>query len=137
MRLEGVSKSYGSVRAVDDLSLSIELGESIALLGPSGCGKTTTLNLVAGFLVPDSGVIRIAGRDVTGIPPNKRRLGMVFQSYALFPHMTVGDNVAFGLRLRRVKKEEQQQRVEEALEMVRLGGLSDRYPRQLSGGQQQ
>ena len=137
VRLEGVSKSYGSVRAVDDLSLSIELGESIALLGPSGCGKTTTLNLVAGFLVPDSGVIRIAGRDVTGIPPNKRKLGMVFQSYALFPHMTVGDNVAFGLRLRRVKKEEQQQRVEEALEMVRLGGLSDRYPRQLSGGQQQ
>ena len=137
VRLEGVSKSYGSVRAVDDLSLSIELGESIALLGPSGCGKTTTLNLVAGFLVPDAGIIRIGGRDVTGIPPNKRKLGMVFQSYALFPHMTVADNVAFGLKLRRVGSSEQKQRVTEALDMVRLGGLSDRYPRQLSGGQQQ
>ena len=137
VRLEGVTKYYGSVCAVDRLSLSIESGESISLLGPSGCGKTTTLNLLAGFLTPDAGTIRIGDREVVGIPPNKRNLGMVFQSYALFPHMTVAENVAFGLKLRRVERSEQSRRVDEALDMVRLGGLSERYPRQLSGGQQQ
>ncbi|MEE8256937.1 MAG: ATP-binding cassette domain-containing protein, partial [Acidobacteriota bacterium] len=137
VRLEGVSKFYGSVCAVDRLSLSIDQGESVALLGPSGCGKTTTLNLLAGFLEPDAGTIRIGDRDVVGIPPNKRNLGMVFQSYALFPHMTVAENVAFGLKLRRVERSERTSRVVEALTMVRLEGLSDRYPRQLSGGQQQ
>ena len=137
VRLEGVSKFYGSVCAVDRLSLSIDQGESVALLGPSGCGKTTTLNLMAGFLEPDAGTIWIGDRDVVGIPPNKRNLGMVFQSYALFPHMTVAENVAFGLKLRRVERSERTSRVVEALEMVRLEGLSDRYPRQLSGGQQQ
>lgn len=135
--LEGVSKFYGSVCAVECLSLSIARGESVALLGPSGCGKTTTLNLMAGFLEPDAGTIRIGDRNVVGIPPNKRNIGMVFQSYALFPHLTVAENVAFGLKLRRVEKSERASRVVEALQMVRLEGLSDRYPRQLSGGQQQ
>lgn len=135
--LEGISKFYGSVCAVDRLSISIDEGESVALLGPSGCGKTTTLNLLAGFLAPDAGTIRIGNRNVVGLPPNKRNLGMVFQSYALFPHMTVAENVAFGLKLRRVANSERARLVAEVLDMVRLGGLSDRYPRQLSGGQQQ
>ena len=137
VRLHEVSKFYGQVLAVDRLSLSINQGESVALLGPSGCGKTTTLNLLAGFLQPDGGTIRIADRDVAGLPPNKRNLGMVFQSYALFPHMTVAENVAFGLKLRRVESAERERRLKEALDMVRLGGFADRFPRQLSGGQQQ
>jgi spermidine/putrescine ABC transporter ATP-binding subunit len=137
LRLQEVSKFYGRVRAVDRLSLSIERAENVALLGPSGCGKTTTLNLIAGFLEPDGGAIRIGDRDVAGLPPNKRNLGMVFQSYALFPHMTVGENVAFGLKLRRVEPAERERRLKEALDMVRLGDFRDRYPRQLSGGQQQ
>jgi putative spermidine/putrescine transport system ATP-binding protein len=137
VRLEEVSKFYGSVRAVDSVTLSIERGERVALLGPSGCGKTTTLNLVAGFVAPDAGTIRIGERDMGGIPPNKRNIGMVFQSYALFPHLTVAENVAFGLKLRRVDKAQQRRRVAEGLEMVRLVEHADRYPRQLSGGQQQ
>jgi putative spermidine/putrescine transport system ATP-binding protein len=137
LELIGVEKVYGPVRAVDHVSLAIASGERLALLGPSGCGKTTTLNLIAGFLTPDAGEIRIAGRDVARLPPHKRNTGMVFQSYALFPHLTVEDNVAFGLRMRQVERAAIARRVKEALALVRLGSLGDRYPRQLSGGQQQ
>jgi putative spermidine/putrescine transport system ATP-binding protein len=137
LELTEVSKAYGAVLAVDRVSLVIAQGERVALLGPSGCGKTTTLNLVAGFLRPDLGTIQIAGRDVAGIPPHKRNIGIVFQSYALFLHLTVSQNVAFGLKMRRVGRAELVRRVDEALGLVRLQGLGDRYPRQLSGGQQQ
>jgi spermidine/putrescine ABC transporter ATP-binding subunit len=137
VELVEVSKAYGALRAVDRVSLAIAQGERLALLGPSGCGKTTTLNLVAGFLSPDAGTIRIAGRDVAGVPAHRRNTGMVFQSYALFTHLTVADNVAFGLRMRRVARPEADRRVREALALVRLEGLGARYPRQLSGGQQQ
>jgi putative spermidine/putrescine transport system ATP-binding protein len=137
LELKEVSKAYGAVVAVDSVSLGIAQGERVALLGPSGCGKTTTLNLVAGFLRADLGKIQIAGRDVAGIPPHKRNIGIVFQSYALFLHLTVSENVAFGLKMRGVVRAEQARRVDEALSLVRLQGLGDRYPRQLSGGQQQ
>jgi putative spermidine/putrescine transport system ATP-binding protein len=137
LELIGVEKAYGSVRAVDRVSLAIAQGERLALLGPSGCGKTTTLNLIAGFLTPEAGEIRIAGRDVARLPAHKRNTGMVFQSYALFPHLSVSDNVAFGLRMRRVERAAITRRVAEALALVRLERLGDRYPRQLSGGQQQ
>jgi spermidine/putrescine ABC transporter ATP-binding subunit len=137
LELSEVGKAYGAVRAVDRVSLAIAQGERVALLGPSGCGKTTTLNLIAGFLSPDAGTIRIAGRDVAGVPAHRRNTGMVFQSYALFTHLTVADNVAFGLRMRRVPRPESDRRVTEALALVRLAGLGTRYPRQLSGGQQQ
>ena len=103
LELAEVSKAYGTVRAVDRVSLAMAQGERVALLGPSGCGKTTTLNLIAGFLAPDAGTIRIAGRDVAGVPAHRRNTGMVFQSYALFTHLSVADNVAFGLRMRRVR----------------------------------
>ena len=137
LELAEVVKDYGSVRAVDRVSLALEQGERVALLGPSGCGKTTTLNMIAGFLEPDAGTIRIAGRDVARVPAHRRNTGMVFQSYALFPHLTVWDNVLFGLRMRKVPRAEAEPRVRQALETVRLGALGDRYPRQLSGGQQQ
>jgi putative spermidine/putrescine transport system ATP-binding protein len=137
LELKEVSKAYDAVLAVDHVSLAIAQGERVALLGPSGCGKTTTLNLVAGFLRPDRGEIRIAGLDVAGIPPHKRNIGIVFQSYALFLHLTVSENVAFGLKMRRIERAERRRRVDEALSLVRLHGLGDRYPRQLSGGQQQ
>ncbi len=137
MELTDVSKGYGDVPVVQGISLALKQGERIGLLGPSGCGKTTTLNMIAGFLHPDSGKIRIAGQDVVGIPPHRRNTGIVFQSYALFLHMTVFQNVAFGLRMRGVAADEIKRRVEEALDLVRLHGLGGRYPRQLSGGQQQ
>ncbi|MBV9783084.1 MAG: ABC transporter ATP-binding protein [Acidisphaera sp.] len=137
VELADVSKSFGGVQVLKPLRLALVPGEMLALLGPSGCGKTTTLRLIAGFEAPDTGSIRVAGRDVTGLPPNKRGLGMVFQNYSLFPHMTVGENVAFGLRMRRTGRAEKARRVREMLATVRLDGYEDRLIHQLSGGQQQ
>jgi len=135
--LSSLRKTYGPTIAVDDVSLTVREGELVALLGPSGCGKTTTLRMIAGFIEPTAGRILIGGRDVTHLPPHRRDTGMVFQSYALFPHMTVAQNVAFGLEMRKVARAEASRRVADALALVRLGRLGDRYPRQLSGGQQQ
>jgi putative spermidine/putrescine transport system ATP-binding protein len=135
--LAHVSKAYGAALAVRDFSLAIGHGELVALLGPSGCGKTTTLRMLAGFIQPTSGLILLGGRDVTSEPPYRRSTGMVFQGYALFPHMTVDQNVAFGLEMRGVAPPEIETRVAEALRRVRLTGFGARYPRQLSGGQQQ
>ncbi len=137
LRLEGVTKRFGNVVAVDDVTLEIEHGEVMSILGPSGCGKTTTLRLIAGFLKPDKGRILMGGSDVTSLPPEKRNVGMVFQNYALWPHMTVFDNIAFGLKIRKMPKEEIKRKVKEVLELVRLEGFESRYPPQLSGGQQQ
>lgn len=136
-QLRDVSQVFGDFTAVDDISLDIQRGKLTTLLGPSGCGKTTTLRMIAGYSQPTSGSILIAGRDATRLPPEKRNLGMVFQSYALFPHMTVADNVAYGLKLRKVPAPERRKRVAEALDMVGLGHLADRKPKALSGGQQQ
>ncbi|HEY9212348.1 MAG TPA: ABC transporter ATP-binding protein [Ancylobacter sp.] len=137
LALGGLTKDFGGHRAVDDLTLTIEKGEFISLLGPSGCGKTTTLQMIAGFLQPSSGTIELDGRDLAAIPPHQRGLGIVFQSYALFPHMTAAENVSFGLEMRGVVKGERSRRVGEMLELVGLGPLADRYPRKMSGGQQQ
>ncbi len=139
LSIEEVSKHFdaSSVPAVDRVSLQVEGAELVALLGPSGCGKTTLLRMIAGFMPVTSGRIQIAGKDVTHTPPHKRDTGMVFQSYALFPHMTVAENVAFGLEMRKVSKEDMRAKVAEALRLVRLDGFAERYPRQLSGGQQQ
>ena len=134
--LEGVSKYYGHRPAVDEVSLEIEEGEFVVLLGPSGCGKTTTLRMIAGLVEPTRGVIRIDGSDVTALPARKRNVGMVFQDYALFPHMTVGENIAFGLRERRFDRAALELRVEELLALIRLPGFERRFPDQLSGGQQ-
>jgi spermidine/putrescine transport system ATP-binding protein len=135
--LEGVTKAFGSVVAVHELDLTIPGGEFFSMLGPSGCGKTTTLRMIGGFEEPTSGRILLQGEDVTWVAPAKRNVNMVFQAYGLFPHMTVADNVAFGLKIKHVKRSETQTRVAEALRMVRLEGLDERRPRQLSGGQQQ
>jgi spermidine/putrescine transport system ATP-binding protein len=137
VRLDHVTKRFDDVLAVDDLSLAIDRGAFFALLGPSGCGKTTTLRMVGGFDEPSAGTIFLGDRDVTGVPPYKRDVNTVFQSYALFPHLTIFENVAFGLRRRGVKGEQVRGRVERILELVQLGGLGGRKPRQLSGGQQQ
>jgi len=137
VRLERLTKRFGGVPAVDDVSLGIGEGELVALLGPSGCGKTTTLRMIAGFVEPDAGRIVIGDRDVTRLPPYRRDIGMVFQGYALFPHLSVERNVAFGLEMRRVGRTAARERVTEALRLVRLEGLADRLPRELSGGQQQ
>ncbi|CAL9451855.1 Spermidine_putrescine import ATP-binding protein PotA [Nocardiopsis dassonvillei] len=139
--LEGVFKSFRSgtetVNAVDGVDLAIEQGEFFSLLGPSGCGKTTTMRMIAGFEEPTRGVVRLNGNDVTGVPANRRDINMVFQSYALFPHMNVADNVAFGLRRKGVAKDEIRRRVGEMLELVELGHRAGHRPSQLSGGQQQ
>ena len=135
--LEGVGKRFGGVDAVQRISLAIGEGEFFSLLGPSGCGKTTTLRMIAGFVTPDEGRIVLTGRDVTSVPPNRRPVNMVFQHYALFPHMSVYDNVAFGLSVKRVPRGEHRQRVEESLRVVALEGMERRRPQQLSGGQQQ
>jgi spermidine/putrescine ABC transporter ATP-binding subunit len=137
VRLDGVTKRFGEVVALHAVSLQVRRGELMTLLGPSGCGKTTLLNLVAGFLAPDSGDIAIDGRRVTDLPTYRREIGMMFQNYALFPHMTVASNVGYGLRARRVAKPEIARRVAAVLALVKLSGLEDRKPRQLSGGQQQ
>ena len=137
LSLERVTKAYSDVRAVDDVSLDVRPGEFVTLLGPSGSGKTTTLRIIAGFVRPDSGRVVLDGRELTRVPPYKRDVGMVFQNYALFPHMTAGENVAFPLQMRRTPKEEITRLVDDALRLVRLEGMRERYPRQLSGGQQQ
>jgi len=137
VELRGCTRDFGAVRAVDALDLAVHEGELLSLLGPSGCGKTTTLNLIAGFVAPSAGRVIVDGQDVTARPPHERGLGVVFQSYALFPHMSVFENVAFGLRERRVAKSEIARRVDEALALVRLQGQGERRPRQLSGGMQQ
>jgi putative spermidine/putrescine transport system ATP-binding protein len=135
--VEAVRKTYQHLVAVREFDLTIGQGELVTLLGPSGCGKTTILRMIAGFVQPTSGRISIAGKLVTDLPPHLRQVGLMFQGYALFPHMTVGENVAFGLKMRRVPKGEIGKRVLHALESVRLEGRIDAYPRQLSGGQQQ
>jgi putative spermidine/putrescine transport system ATP-binding protein len=137
VELDGVTKRFGDISALDKVSLLVRRGELMTLLGPSGCGKTTLLNLVAGFLMPDSGEIAIDGRRVTDLPTYRREIGIMFQSYALFPHMSVAANVGYGLRMRRIAKPEIARRVADALALVKLQGLEDRRPRQLSGGQQQ
>ena len=137
VRLHALTKTFGSVVAVEDVSVTIAPGSFFTLLGPSGSGKTTTLMMVAGFAYPTRGEVFVDGRPVAGLPPQKRDLGMVFQSYAVFPHLTVFDNVAFPLEIRRLRRPEIRQRVAEALDLVRLTGYEKRLPRQLSGGEQQ
>ncbi len=137
LELRSVSKVFSGTVAVESIDLTVNDGEMVAFLGPSGCGKTTTLRMVAGFVEPTTGSISVGGKDITNLPPNKRDMGMVFQSYALFPHMTVSGNVAFGLRARHMGAAEIAERSKAALELVGLSGLEGRYPKQLSGGQQQ
>ncbi len=137
LSLSRVKKSYGGHRAVCDVSLEIARGTLLTLLGPSGCGKSTLLRMIAGFVAPSGGEIRINGRDVTGMAPEKRPTAMVFQSYALFPHMTVLENVAFGLRVRRTPRAAARREVDQALALVKMGEFAGRYPSELSGGQQQ
>jgi putative spermidine/putrescine transport system ATP-binding protein len=137
LEIQNLVKRYGDFHAVRDVSLTVADGEFLVLLGPSGCGKTTTLRMVAGFIEPTAGSVKLGGADVTRLPPWKRNAGMVFQSYALFPHLTVAQNVAFGLEMRKVPRAEIDKRVEETLALVRLEGYGGRLPRQLSGGQQQ
>ncbi|MEO8745873.1 MAG: ABC transporter ATP-binding protein [Candidatus Dormiibacterota bacterium] len=137
IRLEGLSRRYGPVVALNDLNLTMAPGELVALLGPSGCGKTTALRLVAGLEEANGGRVVFGGNDVTGLPANKRDVGMVFQAYSLFPHMTAMQNVAFGLQLRHKTSDERRRRAGEMLELVGLSGFADRYASQLSGGQQQ
>src|SRR3954467_15006523 len=137
LELTGVRKAFGTTVAVQDFNLGAERGEFVSFLGPSGCGKTTTLRLIAGFEKPTAGTIRINGEDITDRSPNKRHVGMVFQSYALFPNMTVAGNIGFGLRLLKRPKDQIAERVDQLLGLIHLEGCGDRYPYQLSGGQQQ
>src|SRR3954462_6408096 len=137
LELEGVAKQCGAQTVVDEFSLAVNKGEFISFLGPSGCGKTTTLQMIAGFLDPSHGAIRLEGEDLLAVPPARRGLGIVFQSYALFPHMTAAENVAFGLEMRKVSRADRIERVRAALAMVGLAGYEDRHPRRMSGGQQQ
>src|SRR5882762_5391120 len=137
LEIGGLRKSYGQNAVVHNFDLSVKRGEFISFLGPSGCGKTTTLRMVAGFETPTAGAIRIDGKDVTQLRPNQRNVGMVFQAYALFPNMTVADNVAFGLKVAKRPPAEIKSRVEEMLAMIKLPHLASRFPYQCSGGQQQ
>ncbi len=137
IRIEALSKRYGGVTALNDVSLSVREHEFMVLLGPSGCGKTTLLRMIAGFESPDEGSVHIGGRDVTYDPPARRGIAMVFQSYALFPHLRVFDNIAFGLRMHRVARADVETRVRRAAELMRIARFLDRYPTQLSGGQRQ
>ncbi|NJO76267.1 MAG: ABC transporter ATP-binding protein [Leptolyngbyaceae cyanobacterium RM1_406_9] len=137
LQLNHLFKAYGQTMAVQDVTLQVQAGEFISLLGPSGCGKTTILRMIAGFERPTGGAIRLESQDITQVPASQRDMGMVFQSYSLFPHMTASQNIAFGLRVKRLPKPKQRQRVAEMLELVGLGNMGDRYPHQLSGGQQQ
>jgi len=137
IRVEGLTKRFGDVVAVDAIDLDIRAGEFFTMLGPSGSGKTTTLRMIAGFETPDEGSIELAGEDVSRLPPYDRPVNTVFQDYALFPHMTVQENVEYGLMVKKVKKGDRRQRADQALEMVRLGGYGERKPSQLSGGQRQ
>ena len=127
--ISGLTKRFGTATAVDDLSIEIGEGELVSLLGPSGCGKTTTLRSIAGFVEPDAGQILFDGVDITSLPPERRNIGMVFQNYALFPHMTVRQNLRFGLEMRRVAGNEMAKRIDAVLDIVQLAGLEDRYPR--------
>jgi len=137
LHLDQLTKRYGDHAAVDRLTVSVEQGEFVSLLGPSGCGKTTTLQMIAGFVEPTAGAIALAGKALNAVQPNRRGLGVVFQSYALFPHMTAAQNVAFGLEMQGVGRAERDKRVADALALVGLAGFADRHPRRLSGGQQQ
>lgn len=135
--IDAVARRFEQQRALDGVSLRIGQGEFFSLLGPSGCGKTTLLNIIAGFLAPDSGRVWLGGEDVTALAPYRRHIGMVFQNYALFPHLSVAENVAFGLKVRRLPQQKQRERVDDVLKQVRLEGMASRRPHQLSGGQQQ
>ena len=137
LQLEQISKSFGDTKVLDQISLEIEQGEFITLLGASGCGKTTTLRIIAGLEHPDNGRVLLNGQDVTLFPPEKRTVNTVFQNYALFPHMTVGENIAYGLKLKKFSKEQIQKKVAEMLELVQLEGYQNRMPGELSGGQRQ
>lgn len=137
LTLTNISKTYGSAVAVEDFTLDIEKGEFVSFLGPSGCGKTTTLRMIAGFELPTSGAVYLDGEEITYKSPNQRNVGMVFQSYALFPNMTIGQNIGFGLRVRKAPETEIKQRVDEMLALIHLEKHIDKYPYQLSGGQQQ
>ena len=137
LELSHVKKRFGAFAAVEDFVLSADRGEFVSFLGPSGCGKTTTLRMIAGFEYPDSGSIKVDGKEITDLPPNKRNVGMVFQAYALFPNMTVANNVGFGMRVKRQPKDAIRKRVGELLQLINMPEKADRYPYQLSGGQQQ
>jgi putative spermidine/putrescine transport system ATP-binding protein len=137
LELEGIRKQFSQTVVVHDFNLSVARGEFVSFLGPSGCGKTTTLRMIAGFETPTTGSIRVDGKEITGLRPNQRNVGMVFQSYALFPNLTVADNIAFGLKVAGRPRDEIRKRVGEMLDMIKLPQLADRYPYQLSGGQQQ
>lgn len=137
LRVEGLTKHYGANAVVKGVSFDFSKGEFISLLGPSGCGKTTILRMIAGFETPSSGTIQVDGEDITALRPNQRRLGMVFQAYALFPNLTVGDNIGFGLKVAGLGREERRARVEEMLKLIGLPGFEKRFPYEMSGGQQQ
>ena len=137
LQITGLSRRFGSVLALDDFNLSLGVGELVALLGPSGCGKTTALRIVAGLEREDSGRVILGDRDITNVPAHQRNMGMVFQAYSLFPNLTVEENVAFGLQMRKVEKSKRLKKAHELLDLVGLDSQSKRFPHQLSGGQQQ